>query len=211
MKQLLFAAILLMSTCCKAQTWDEWVHQRKTQIQYLEEQIIALQVYGNYLQDGYHIVQGGLSAIHDIKNGDFNLHNNYFNSLKNVSSSVSNDSKTSGVINLQLQVLRLNTAINRALGNNSIQNNERVYVRAVMNGILQKCVDNITDLTNLTTNGKLEMKAGERIKRIDVVYEEMKDKYMFAAHFKAQVELLALSRQKEVNNIQALKSLYGLK
>ena len=30
-------------------------------IKYLEEQIIALQVYGSYLKEGYNIMQGGLS------------------------------------------------------------------------------------------------------------------------------------------------------
>lgn len=211
MKKLLFLIILLICTACQAQTLDEWFHQRKTQIQYLEEQIIALQFYNNYLQEGYNIVQGGLSAIHDIKDGDFNLHNDYFNSLKNVRTSVSNYSKTSGTINLQLQILQLSTVINKALGSNSIQDNERVYIKAVMKGILQKCADNITDLTNLSTNGKLEMKDDERIKRIDAIYDDLKDKYTFTTHFKEQIETLALFRQRESGNIQALQSLYNVK
>src|SRR4051812_40101385 len=95
---LLFLAMLLISTVCNAQTWDEWFRQRKTQIKYLEEQIIALQVYGSYLQAGYKIVQGGLSTIHDIKNGDFNIHKDYFSSLKHVNASIMHNSKTVGVV-----------------------------------------------------------------------------------------------------------------
>ncbi|TKK64711.1 hypothetical protein FC093_21935 [Ilyomonas limi] len=211
MKKLCFFVILLISTCCKAQTWDEWFRQRKTQIEYLEKQIIALQVYGNYLQEGYNIVQGGLSAIHNIKDGDFHLHNDYFNSLKQISPSVSSYSKVSGTINLQLQILQLNAAINKVLSNNSIQDNERHYVKAVMKSMLQKCGNDITDLTNLTTNGQLEMKEDERIKRIDAIYDDMKDKYTFVTHFKEQVNVLMLSRQKESDDMQTLQSLYNLK
>jgi len=211
MKLLLFIAILLITTYSKAQTWDEWFRQRKTQIKYLEEQIIALQIYKNYLQEGYNIVQGGLSAIHDIKDGDFHLHKDYFNSLKQISLSVSSYSKVSGTINLQLQIFQLNAAINKVLSNNSIQDNERTYVKAVMKSMLQKCGNDITDLTNLTTNGQLEMKEDERIKRIDAIYDDMKDKYTFVTHFKEQVNVLMLSRQKEFNDIQALQSLYNLK
>src|SRR4051794_23883691 len=104
----LFLAMLLISTVCDAQTWNEWFRQKKTQIRYLEEQIIALQVYGSYLQAGYKIVQGGLSTIHDIKNVDFNLHKDYFSSLKRVNASILDNSKTAGVVNLQFNILQLN-------------------------------------------------------------------------------------------------------
>src|SRR3954463_9131175 len=88
MKLLLLLLLLTIHTVCKAQTWDEWFKQKKTQVKYLEEQIIALHVNGNYLEEGYKIVQGGLSAIHDIKNGDFNLHKDYFSSLKRVNTAI---------------------------------------------------------------------------------------------------------------------------
>src|SRR3954471_3868317 len=105
MKLLLLLSLLVISAVCHAQTWDEWFKQKKTQIRYLEEQIIALQVYKNDVEKGYRIVQGGLSAIHEIKNGDFNLHKDYFSSLKSVSTAILNNSETNTIVDLQLQIL----------------------------------------------------------------------------------------------------------
>ena len=42
------------------------------------------EVYAGYLKKGYDITQDGLKLISDIKHGDFDLHNDYFNSLKKV-------------------------------------------------------------------------------------------------------------------------------
>src|SRR4051794_9257133 len=108
MKLLLLLSLLVISAVCQAQTWDEWFKQKKTQIKYLEEQIIALQVYKNDVEKGYKIVKGGLSVIHDIKNGDFHLHKDHFNSLKSVSTIIRDNSKTTGIIDLQLNILQLN-------------------------------------------------------------------------------------------------------
>ena len=209
--RLLLLSLLAIHAVCKAQTWDEWFKQKKTQIKYLEEQIIALQIFGNYLQEGYKVVQGGLSAIQDIKNGDFTLHNDYFSSLNSVNTAILNNSKTTDVINLQLNILQLNKMINKELSNISIRNNERLYIKQVMQNILQQCAANIIDLTNLNANGKSQMKDDERVKRINSIYEEMKDKYTFTSHLKEQVEMVALLRQKESNGIGILQSMYGLK
>ena len=39
------------------------------------------------LKKGYEIVDKGWNTVNDIKHGDFDLHNNYFTSLKQVNSS----------------------------------------------------------------------------------------------------------------------------
>jgi hypothetical protein len=80
-----------------------------------------------------------------------------------------------------------------------------------MRNLLQQCAATITDLANLTTNGKSQMKDDERIKRINAIYEDIKDEYTFTSHLKEQVELLASMRQKESNGIGTLQSLYDLK
>ena len=58
---------VLLTGCCLllvvpsfAQTWDEWFEQKKTQIQYLEKQIVELGIFIGDLQKGYQIVQKGL-------------------------------------------------------------------------------------------------------------------------------------------------------
>lgn len=204
-------SMMLISNFCNAQTWDEWFRQKKTQIKYLEQQIIALQAYSNSAQKGYAIVRDGLSAIHDIKNGDFNLHKDYFNSLKSVNAAVGNGKKVTAVIDLQLCILQQNSAINTILKAGHILNSESHYIRSVMNDVLATCAADISNLTNLSTDGIISMKDDERLKRIESIYADMMGRYNFSCHFKEQIQRLSLSRAKESSDIQTLQSLYNIK
>ena len=84
MKKILTIFLLVIASCVQAQNWQEWTQQKKTQIKYLVSQIAAYQVYATYVEKGYVIAKKGLTAIQNIKKGDFSLHDEYFTSLKNV-------------------------------------------------------------------------------------------------------------------------------
>ena len=55
---------------------------KKTQKKYLLQQIAALKVYISYAKKGYNIVSSGINTIRDIKKGELNLHNNFYNRSK---------------------------------------------------------------------------------------------------------------------------------
>ncbi len=74
----LFTMVLISVEVCDAQTFDEWFKQQETQKKYLIQQIAALQVYTGYVQKGYSVAKKGLATIGSIKEGDFNLHSNFF-------------------------------------------------------------------------------------------------------------------------------------
>jgi hypothetical protein len=65
----------------KAQFLGGIFNQNATQIEYMIQQIALLQTYIGYVEKGYDIVNKGLTLIGDIKNGDFKLHNEFFNGL----------------------------------------------------------------------------------------------------------------------------------
>ena len=103
-----FLLIMMMSISgflVKAQTFNEWFKQKKTQIQYLVDQIGALRVYSQSLQKGYEITNSGLEFIHGVKKGDFDLHQLYFTSLKKVNPQVKSYSKIEDIILLQKEIL----------------------------------------------------------------------------------------------------------
>jgi hypothetical protein len=52
------------------------------------------------------------------------------------------------------------------------------------------------------------MKDGERISRIDQLYESMANKYEFLHAFGDQVQLQRLQRQKALQEVQNLKKMY---
>jgi hypothetical protein len=88
------------------QTTEEWTAQDKTQIEYLLQQIAAQKVYLDYLEKGYGIAKSGLHAIRDIKKGDFNLHSDYFNALREVNPEIKSSPKVGDIIFLQLRIIK---------------------------------------------------------------------------------------------------------
>src|SRR5438270_175824 len=103
--KIIFAIILSISIgVCHAQTFDEWFNQKETQKKYLLAQIAALHTYIDYAQKGFSIVNNGLNTIRDIKKGDFNLHNNFLNSLSTVNPTVKKYAKVASIIAMQISI-----------------------------------------------------------------------------------------------------------
>lgn len=212
MKRLIILWAIFTTVSAKSQTWDEWFRQKKTKLKYIAEQIAAYEVYAGYLKKGYNIVEKGWAVVNDIKHGDFDLHNNYFNSLKEVNGAIKNYGKVNSITNLQVQILQINHAVNKFTKDNAnVQLQEKNYINSVMSNLLDKCAGDLDQLTMLTTNSTVEMKDDERLRRIDDLYTDMQDKYSFAKYFENSVQTLALSRKKNANDINMSKLLYGIK
>ena len=71
----------MLGASAHSQTLAEWTQQKKTQIEYLLDQIAANKVLIDYVEKGYEISKIGLTTIQNIKLGDFNLHRDLFRSL----------------------------------------------------------------------------------------------------------------------------------
>jgi hypothetical protein len=210
----LFILILFatLSTGTKAQTFAEWFRQRATQKKYLLQQIAALQVYIGYVQKGYSIAKQGLNTISDIKNGEFNLHKDYFNSLKTVNPKIKNYSKVADIIVLQVNIIKVyKEAAKQVKQSGSFNAGEISYINGVFERLLDDCTKTIDALITVTTNGELEMKDDERLKRIDALYTDMQDKYTFVQGFSNEAKLLATSRIREQNDIQTIRAINSIK
>src|ERR1700754_3337498 len=69
------------------------------------EQIAKYEVYLADLKKGYDIVNKGLTLISDIKHGDFDLHKDYFNSLKSVNPQIKGEAKVATILAMQAEIL----------------------------------------------------------------------------------------------------------
>jgi len=213
MKNLLI--ILVFSIGIKqshAQTYDEWFRQNKTQKKYLLQQITALQQYIGYAQKGYSIATKGLNVIQNIKHGDFNLHNNFFNSLSAVNPGISKYSKVSAIITLQISIAKnAHNTIKNCRKENQLSGTELSYLQQVFNNLLSDCAINLNELFSLITDGEQQMKDDERLKRIDKLYKDMKDKKVFVQTFSESAKGLSLQRRNEKYDIEIGRKLNGLK
>ncbi len=210
----LFILILFatLSTGTKAQTFAEWFRQSATQKKYLLQQIAALQVYIGYVQKGYSIAKQGLNTIGDIKHGEFNLHKDYFNSLKTVNPKIKNYSKVADIVLLQVDIIKIyKEAAKQVKQSGSLNAGEISYINDVFERLLDDCTKTIDVLITVTTSGELEMKDDERLKRIDALYSDMQDKYTFVQGFSNEAKLFATSRIREQKDIQTIRALNGIK
>lgn len=213
MKKLIVLLLLAGSVNgLQAQTFSEWFRQKKTQKKYLIQQIAALQVYLGYLNKGYSILQKSLTTISDLKNGELNLHTDYFSSLKNVNPEIKNYMKLAQIIALQRTIIqnykRTYTDIKKSSAFNT---NEINYIYRVLNRLLDDCSGVIDELITLTADGELELTDEKRLKRIDELYGRMQDNYSFMKSFRNETILLAAAQKQDENDIRTSRTLNGLK
>jgi len=173
------------------------------------QQILKLKIYLSWLKKGYDIVNKGLTLISDIKHGDFDLHHDYFNSLELVKPAVQSDAKITAIIAMQKQMLLAYKSYRtKILASGVFTAPEIAYLQQVFAGLLNEAAEDITALTNVVSDGQLQMKDDERIGRINQLYHDMTDKYEFLHDFGDQVQLQALQRQKGLQETQTILKLY---
>ena len=159
-KMLLFLLILVsIAGSLKAQTFAEWFQQKKTQKKYLLQQIAALQIYIGYAQKGYQIAKEGLTTIGGFTRGEFNLHADYFNSLKVVNPEIKHYAKVAEIIGLQVKIVQnYNSTYRKLQSTDAFSNDELNYIRSAFSNLLDDCEKTLDELIAVTTDGKLETK-----------------------------------------------------
>lgn len=201
-----------VTTSTKAQTTDEWLNQNSTQKKYLLQQIAALKIYLGYAKKGYNIVTGGINTIRNIKNGDFNLHQDFFNRLKNVNPAIRRYAKVADIIAYQVKIIKQTKLVLQQIGETKqFTEAEMDYCKQVFDTLLDECIKTVEELLLVITSGELEMKDDERLKRIDRLYADVQDKYSFACAFSEDMGLLAVQRLGEQMEINRSKLINGIK
>jgi hypothetical protein len=147
-----FIGLFLICQFCYGQNAQEIFNQKKTLIKYLSQQVAALQVYIGYARQGYSIAKDGLNMIGDIKKGDFNLHNNYFNSLKQIKPAVATYSRIADIISFNVQIMKgYKAAYKRLKESGQFTAKEIAYIYSVFTKIIDEAGKLVEDLIALIT------------------------------------------------------------
>lgn len=204
--------LLAVFNSAYSQTTEEWTQQKKTQKKYLLQQIAALHTYITYAKKGYDIVNKGVTTVRNIKKGDFNLHRDFFNHLKNINPKISRYVKVADIIAYQFRIIKqTKEAVNGIRVTKQFTAQEVDYCVAVCNNLLTECGKTIDELVLIISDGQLEMKDNERLKRIDALYADMQDKYAFSSAFSEDMAILTMQRLNEQVQINYSKILNGIK
>jgi len=205
---MMIIALLALSNLCHAQWFKEWLRQKKTQKEYLIEQIAQYKIYLELLERGYSIAKEGLETIHDIKNGEFKLHKNYMDSLRIVGAEVGKYKKIEFTESLYSEIQTVIASSENRLRQSGYLNGEELgYVKSVYSRLLADC-ERITDaLKDVTRDGPLSMSDDERFNRIDLLYGQMQSNYSFVGAFSSEAMVLAASRLGEADDIKTRRAI----
>lgn len=205
---MILIVFLLAPGAVHAQTFKEWFRQKKTQKQYLIEQIAQYRVYLELLEKGYKITKQGLETVHDIKNGEFKLHKNYIDSLRIVGTQVSSYKKIKLIEVLYAEIKAVTaTSENRLAGSGYLNGQELGYARSVYSRLLVDSHQIRDALKDVTRDGPLSMSDNQRFKRIDLLLDQMEANYSFAIAFSREAMVLAASRLREADDIKTRRAI----
>jgi len=202
-----FMLLLGFSAAVKAQTFAEWWSQKSTQIKYLEQQIVAAQVYYGYLKQGYNISQKGLGVIGDWKNGEMNLHKDHYAALKTVNPVIRDNPKFKAIPEYADAIPGQFDHLQNLAG---LTADNRNYINAVRQKVLSECERDLQELDLIAVNGKAEMTDDERLFRLDKLYDSMKDKFAFTVSYCNQVKTLLLQKQQQLQQLQTERRFYEI-
>lgn len=191
----------------QAQTFAEWFSQKKTQIKYLTQQIAALEQYGSYVKQGYQITQGGWNGIGNWVKGEFDLHSAYYSSRKQVNPAIKNDPKADSIITYAQLIPQ---QFDHLSGLTALDEDTRSYIGRVKTAVLTETDKDLAELQMVMTDGKAQLTDDERIKRLDGIYERVKNKLVFSGSFCNDVRMLIVQRNNSLNDVNTLKSIYGI-
>ena len=163
------------------------------------------------MKTGYQIYQQGYSSISQLSKGNFNLHSVYLNGLLSITPAVRNYGRVPEIISQQASLIsEYKSAYNRFKGSGAFSAGELNYMGSVYSQLISQSLQNLDELTNVLTAGKLRMSDEERIKAINRIYLSSTDKLQFLRYFNRQGTLLNIQRSKDIGNSRTLKQLYGI-
>jgi hypothetical protein len=212
MKKLLTLMLLiLVIKSASGQNLNEWLRQKRTQKKYLQTQIAELKVYLELTKKGYQIAKEGLATIHSIKNGEFKLHKNFFDTLLIVNPVVAGSPRLKDITNLHGQINEIcNKGPTLLTNNGQLTTQELSYISKVYGKVYDDCQGILTALLTLIRDGNLKMNDAQRLERLEVLYGQMLSNYRFASSFQTQSAMLINQRASETDQIQTGRALHGI-
>jgi hypothetical protein len=175
------------------------------------QQIALQETYLSEIKTGYKDTQNGLNTANELKTGSFNLNQNYFNSLSQVSPAVKNNPKIKLIATYQQQITgSFDAEITWQKQQAILATDEISYIQQVYSNLLSACNNDLNELSIVITPGKAQMKDEERINHIDAIYNSTSDKYKFSISFIQNAHACALGRQSGKQQSQTIKKLYDI-
>ena len=163
------------------------------------------------LKKGYDIVFKGYTAIKNLAEGNFKLHDVFLAELLKVSPTVRNYYKVAQIADMQLKMVKeYRSAFQRFNGRGWFTASELDYMTRVYSKLLSQSLRNLDELTTVLTDKKLRSSDDERLKAIDQLHAQMEEKLVFVRAFNSNISVLAGQRAKAAHEANTLIQIQGL-
>ncbi len=174
------------------------------------QQMIKLKLQNSLAREKNNTDQSGLREISRHKNGTFQLFDNYFSSLLKVNGNVRNSDKAQDIKTMNQAVRRtFEITIKNAVASGLYQHSEVEEMNRTYNKVLADCREILRNLDQVVITGQYKMTDGQRLQRIDQLYDRMVGVFRFTKTYCSDIEVLRFSRQRERTDIEQLRGLYG--
>jgi hypothetical protein len=178
--------------------------QKSADLKSVAKQIALLQLYIGWVEKGYQIAREGLTTIGEIKNGEFNLHAVFFNSLSSVNPAIRKYSRIGIIISDQTFIVQ---HFKKVLEIRYLTADEGRYVQTIYSNMIDASTSSLNELINLISDDEYKMCDDERVKRIDRIYDDMEGKVALTKTITGQVSVLSAQRAAEENDLEFLQNL----
>jgi len=185
---------------------------QSTEVQQLLLNYEKLSQLKNILSDvkkGYVIVSKGYTAIKDISQGNFNLHEAFIDGLMTVSPVIKNYKRVGDIISYQKNIVReYKSAFIQFKQCGNFSPDEIEYLGKVYGQLFNKSIQNLDELATVITSSKLSMSDDERLQAIDRIFADTEDKLQFLRDFNKKTNFLAIQRSREKQDVATMQQLY---
>jgi hypothetical protein len=198
--------LLMVTPVTYGQNINEFLRQKKTRIRYLTEQIAALQVMIELGQKGYAIYRDGLDLIGDVKDGEFNLHKDYFASLSRINPRIGQSPQVADMYAWQEQIRRFTRKINALdLGSSTAS------LRKLFTALTARSAERTEQLRLLTTDGHYQLTDDERWQQLHDLYNDFERLYRFARSTYDDALRYAGVHRHEEQEMKVMQQLQGVR
>lgn len=161
------------------------------------------------MYQGYAELKDGYTRIRDIVKDNFNLHDAYLDALWVVSPAVRNDPRMQEIISTVTRIVDVYQAATGRLGGVWTAA-ELSFINGTFSALLQRSLQVVNELTLISTDNELRMNDAERLQALGRIDTEVKNELGFMERFDQELAIEAARRGQESNDINTLKSMYGL-
>ncbi|EHQ24773.1 hypothetical protein [Mucilaginibacter paludis] len=211
-KNFSFIVMILVFLLCLAKADKSKAQAQEMQQLILDiEKLTQLKGILSDMKTGYQIYQQGYGSISQLSKGNFDLHSVYLNGLLSINPTVKNYGRVVEIITQQASLIsEYKSAYKQFRQSGLFSAAELNYMSNVYTQLVNQSLQNLDDLTNVLTAGKLRMSDDERMRAIDRIYASSSDKLQFLRYFNRQGVLLNIQRSKDIGDTRTVKQLYGI-